>query len=321
MSAPGPQQVQLSELALPQLGQIKAQLDEERFAERRSAASLASRLPTGRARASGTAFRVPRKRAAGGETEEEAKGQARKEFAHLDPDSEGQRCARRLEIRAFSVPLSPVGTRERRTSSRSARTARARSPTAVKVPLCCPGSQNGAALFSESVASNRDLLCDGDSLKRTPHFSRILDREILVPLTSSLYVPGKVGDVEKVIVDIGTGYYVEKPISDAVKFYGEKVSFVNERLEELQKQIQSRQNNLRGARNFCRCPADLHRGQQILKVGVGGDFMLCFSISDIAGRGSAPSLPVHLKPAVLETIEMKMAYEQQQRASKVQASA
>jgi hypothetical protein len=31
-----------------------------------------------------------------------------------------------------------------------------------------------------------------------------------VPLTSSLYVKGKLADREKVIVDVGTGFYVEK---------------------------------------------------------------------------------------------------------------
>jgi hypothetical protein len=31
-----------------------------------------------------------------------------------------------------------------------------------------------------------------------------------VPLTSSLYVPGKLTDVENVVVDVGTGYYVKK---------------------------------------------------------------------------------------------------------------
>jgi Prefoldin subunit len=29
-------------------------------------------------------------------------------------------------------------------------------------------------------------------------------------LTSSLYVPGKLSNVETVIVDVGTGYFVEK---------------------------------------------------------------------------------------------------------------
>lgn len=37
-----------------------------------------------------------------------------------------------------------------------------------------------------------------------------LDREVLVPLTSSLYVPGKLGDTSHLIVDLGTGYYVKK---------------------------------------------------------------------------------------------------------------
>jgi len=36
------------------------------------------------------------------------------------------------------------------------------------------------------------------------------DKTVLVPLTSSLYVPGKLRDVENVIVDVGTGYYVQK---------------------------------------------------------------------------------------------------------------
>ena len=34
--------------------------------------------------------------------------------------------------------------------------------------------------------------------------------EILVPLTSSLYVKGRLTDRGKVLVDVGTGFYVEK---------------------------------------------------------------------------------------------------------------
>lgn len=39
------------------------------------------------------------------------------------------------------------------------------------------------------------------------------EAEILIPLTSSLYVPGRLADRQKVIVDIGTGFYVEKVTS------------------------------------------------------------------------------------------------------------
>lgn len=37
-----------------------------------------------------------------------------------------------------------------------------------------------------------------------------IEKPILVPLTSSLYVPGTLADTDNVIVDVGTGFYVEK---------------------------------------------------------------------------------------------------------------
>ncbi|KAG9289150.1 hypothetical protein G9A89_022459 [Geosiphon pyriformis] len=50
---------------------------------------------------------------------------------------------------------------------------------------------------------------------------------------------------EKVIVDVGTGYYVEKSIEDAIKFFLGKVEFVKQNLDSLQQTITSKQNNLR----------------------------------------------------------------------------
>lgn len=46
--------------------------------------------------------------------------------------------------------------------------------------------------------------------KKTPQTQSADSNSILVPLTSSLYVKGKLADREKVIVDVGTGFYVEK---------------------------------------------------------------------------------------------------------------
>lgn len=34
-------------------------------------------------------------------------------------------------------------------------------------------------------------------------------KKMLVPLTASLYVPGTLDDAEKVLVDVGTGYFIE----------------------------------------------------------------------------------------------------------------
>ncbi|EGV61809.1 subunit of tubulin prefoldin [Yamadazyma tenuis] len=54
------------------------------------------------------------------------------------------------------------------------------------------------------------------------------DKQLLVPLTSSLYLPGKVQDPEKFLVDIGTGYYVEKTSEDAKRVYTSKITKLNE---------------------------------------------------------------------------------------------
>ncbi|KAF9972125.1 subunit of tubulin prefoldin [Actinomortierella ambigua] len=71
------------------------------------------------------------------------------------------------------------------------------------------------------------------------------DKTILVPLTSSLYVPGKLANVEKVVVDVGTGYYVEKTREDAIKFYETKIKFLKENLDKIQATVAQKQGNLR----------------------------------------------------------------------------
>lgn len=70
------------------------------------------------------------------------------------------------------------------------------------------------------------------------------DAPILVPLTSSLYVPGKLADVEKVIVDVGTGFYVEKNKSEAKEFYDDKVKKLEASLIDLEKVIQGKGQSL-----------------------------------------------------------------------------
>ncbi|RKP00287.1 hypothetical protein CXG81DRAFT_13418 [Caulochytrium protostelioides] len=71
------------------------------------------------------------------------------------------------------------------------------------------------------------------------------DAPILVPMTNSLYVPGKLSSVDKVIVDVGTGYYMEKEIGEAKDFYLRKSDFLRGNLEKLQATIVQRQDQLK----------------------------------------------------------------------------
>ena len=56
---------------------------------------------------------------------------------------------------------------------------------------------------------------------------------ILVPLTGSMYVPGRIADVDNVVIDIGTGYYVQKNIADAKDYFKRRVEFVSEQIEKI----------------------------------------------------------------------------------------
>lgn len=71
------------------------------------------------------------------------------------------------------------------------------------------------------------------------------DRTILVPLTSSLYVPGKLVDTKNVLVDVGTGFYVEKSTEDAQKFYTVKVEELGKSIKDLEGVVNGKANNLR----------------------------------------------------------------------------
>ncbi|CAK7231502.1 subunit of tubulin prefoldin [Sporothrix bragantina] len=69
--------------------------------------------------------------------------------------------------------------------------------------------------------------------------------KVLVPLTNTLYVGGVLSDPDHVIVDVGTGFYVEKDTKSAAQFYEEKVKDLVGSVQELEVIIQSKSNNLR----------------------------------------------------------------------------
>ncbi|KAF2661353.1 Prefoldin-domain-containing protein [Lophiostoma macrostomum CBS 122681] len=72
-----------------------------------------------------------------------------------------------------------------------------------------------------------------------------LSKPLLVPLTSSLYVPGKLTDATHVLIDVGTGYYVEKDVKGADDFYNRKVKDLGDSLKELEQVINGKAQNVR----------------------------------------------------------------------------
>ena len=64
--------------------------------------------------------------------------------------------------------------------------------------------------------------------------------QILVPLTGSMYVPALIKDNNEFVVDIGTGYYVQKNTKAANDYFKRKVQFLTEQIEKYAKLTQEK---------------------------------------------------------------------------------
>ena len=91
-------------------------------------------------------------------------------------------------------------------------------------------------LFQESLQSlklaQNKFQSSGECLEKVTPESE--GKSILVPLTGSMYVPGKLANTKHVIIDIGTGYYAEQDIAGAKDYFKRKIAFVTEQMEKIQ---------------------------------------------------------------------------------------
>jgi len=97
----------------------------------------------------------------------------------------------------------------------------------------------------DGVAGSAQGTCSTGSLLSDIFLTFGLDKTLLVPLTSSLYVPGKLASTSHVLVDVGTGFYVEKSTDDALTFYNGKVDELAGNIKELENVVNGKANNLR----------------------------------------------------------------------------
>jgi prefoldin alpha subunit len=75
-------------------------------------------------------------------------------------------------------------------------------------------------------------------------------KEIYVPLTSSIYCQGELVDVSNVLVDVGTGYFVPKSLSDAQDILKRKATFVKTSMDQIQVRLGYQQQNVNNIQNI-----------------------------------------------------------------------
>mmetsp|Transcript_7955 Transcript_7955/g.17676 ORF Transcript_7955/g.17676 Transcript_7955/m.17676 type:complete len:168 (+) Transcript_7955:58-561(+) len=69
-------------------------------------------------------------------------------------------------------------------------------------------------------------------------------KPLMVPLTSSLYVDGKMGASQRVLVDVGTGYYVEMHVDKAKNYCDRRVKMLSEQVAKVEKLVKEKRKSL-----------------------------------------------------------------------------
>lgn len=101
---------------------------------------------------------------------------------------------------------------------------------------------NAFSQMKQAQATFRECTNCIESL--TPENSQ--DKTIMVPLTNSLYVPGKLDNIGSYVVDVGTGYYVEKSSKEAAKYFDSRIEHVQGNSKKIQETVEQKQASYRG---------------------------------------------------------------------------
>ncbi|OAP57380.1 hypothetical protein AYL99_08118 [Fonsecaea erecta] len=127
---------------------------------------------------------------------------------------------------------------------------------------------------------------------------RSAETPLLIPLTASLYVPGTLAGPKQitsssspsqppkaptVMVDVGTGFFVEKTPTDATKFYQGKVEELAKNLQDIEKVVGGKTESLRIIEDALRRKMV---EEQPMQFGAGGQQGAAAAAAVASGSGS-----------------------------------
>jgi prefoldin alpha subunit len=83
-----------------------------------------------------------------------------------------------------------------------------------------------------------------DNKEYIKDMTNMKDQDILVPITSSLYIPGKSGDISHVMVEVGANYFISTAIIKAEKFCDRKIDMIRKNMEKIDELIKTKTNHM-----------------------------------------------------------------------------
>jgi len=100
---------------------------------------------------------------------------------------------------------------------------------------------NYSQYYSSLRIANNKFLDNKDYIKDLRTYE---NKEILVPITSSLYIPGKCSDIKKLTIEIGGNFFVETTIDKAEKFCDRKIESIKKNMDKVDEMIRNKNEQL-----------------------------------------------------------------------------
>jgi prefoldin alpha subunit len=69
-------------------------------------------------------------------------------------------------------------------------------------------------------------------------------KEVLIPLTDSVFVPGRIRPSKTLLVELGTGYYADKSFPETINFLNRKLKLVEANTENIAKALEATRQNI-----------------------------------------------------------------------------
>ncbi|KOB87101.1 hypothetical protein PFDG_03172 [Plasmodium falciparum Dd2] len=74
--------------------------------------------------------------------------------------------------------------------------------------------------------------------------------DVHIPLTSLVYIPGKIVNTDNFLVRMGTNYYVERNSTQVIEYYNNKIKKINEQITKLKITIIEKKNEIDLCKNY-----------------------------------------------------------------------
>jgi prefoldin alpha subunit len=99
--------------------------------------------------------------------------------------------------------------------------------------------------YQQLRAASARIASARSSLSAMPVTGTGEGREIMIPLTESLYAPGRIVDPNKILVELGAGFFVEKSAKDAMKVLERKGRLVDANSDNVMAALEASSMNVK----------------------------------------------------------------------------